>query len=396
MWPFVSTNSIVQGEQVAQLWPPLFDRFKTELDFAHRTFAWGSEARGKAQVHVVVVGFSRHNSSKKEKHLFAYQTVKSEPPETKHVALSPYLVDASGLANPNLVVSRETAPLNGLPVTRVGSKPVDGGHYIFDDDQRAEFLAKEPGAAPYIRPFIGSREYLNGISRWIVHPESIPPQELRKLPEVLDLVTSVRTYRSTSEGSLAKSLADTPQAYHVTVIPEEPFLVLAEVSSERRVYASIGWMQPPAIPSNKILVVRGAAPWLLAILRSAMHMGWLRHISGRMKSDYSSSAGLVYNTFPMPPPGELTKLELHAQAILDARANCPDASLADHYDPNIMPADLHRAHQENDKAVAVDRLYRKAVFKSDRERVEHLFQLYEKMTDPLLAKPAKKRRKGAS
>lgn len=388
---FVSTNSIVQGEQVAQLWPPLFDRFKIELDFAHRTFAWGSEARGKAQVHVVVVGFSHRDSSKKEKRLFAYQTVKSEPTETKHVVLSPYLVDASGLANPNLVVSRATAPLNGFPPMRVGSKPVDGGHYIFDDDQRAAFLAKEPGAAKYIRPFIGGREYLNSISRWIIHPESIPPQELRKLPEVLDLVTSVRTYRSTSEGGLAKSLADTPQAYHVTVIPEEPFLVLAEVSSERRDYAPIGWMQPPAIPSNKILVVRDAAPWLFAILQSAMHMGWLRHIGGRMKSDYSYSAGLVFNTFPMPPSGDLTKLKPYAQAILDARANYPDASLADLYDPNIMPADLRRAHQANDKAV--DRLYRKAMFKSERERVEHLFQLYEKMTDPLLTQPPKNRRR---
>lgn len=393
---FVSTNSVVQGEQVAQLWPPLFDRYKIELDFAHRTFSWGSEARGKAQVHVVIVGFSHQAHSKKEKRLFSYETVRSEPTETKHIALSPYLVDASGLANPNLVVSRVTTPLNGFPVMRVGSKPVDGGHYIFDDEQRGKFLANEPDAEPYLRPFIGGREYLNGGSRWIVHPESIPPQELRKLPMVLDLVGSVRTYRSNSKGGLAKSLADTPQAFHVTVVPDEPFLVLAEVSSERREYAPIGWMQPPAIPSNKILVVRDAMPWLFSILQSAMHMAWLRQIGGRMKSDYSYSAGLVYNTFPMPSgDGDLSKLEPHAEAILDARENYPEASLADLYDPDIMPADLRRAHQANDKAV--DRLYRKAAFKSERDRVEHLFQLYEKMTDPLLAKPAKKkRRKGTS
>lgn len=380
---FVSTNSIVQGEQVAQLWPPLFDRYKIELDFAHRTFAWGSEARGKAQVHVVVVGFSHREYSKKEKRLFTYPTVKSEPTETKHTALSPYLVDSSGLANPTLVVSRASAPLNGLPVMRVGSKPVDGGHYIFNDAQRAAFLVNEPTAEPYIRPFIGGREYLNNISRWIVHPESIPPQQLKNMSTILDLVASVRAYRRASEGGLAKSLADTPQAYHVTVIPTEPFLVLAEVSSERRDYAPIGWMKPPAIPSNKILVVRGAKPWLFALLQSAMHMGWLRHIGGRMKSDYSYSAGLVYNTFPMPPANDLSKLEPYAQAILDARDKFPDATLAELYDPDIMPAELRKAHLANDRAV--DRLYRKSGFASERERVEHLFMLYEKMTAGMLA-----------
>jgi hypothetical protein len=280
---------------------------------------------------------------------------------------------------------------------RVGSKPVDGGNYIFNDAQRAAFLVNEPAAEPYIRPFIGGREYLNNVSRWIVHPESIPPQELRKMPAILDLVASVRAYRSASEGGLAKSLADTPQAYHVTVVPREPFLVLAEVSSERRDYAPIGWMKPPAIPSNKILVVRGAEPWLLALLQSAMHMGWLRHIGGRMKSDYSYSAGLVYNTFPMPPAKDLSKLEPHAQAILDARAKFPDATLAELYDPDIMPAELRRAHLANDKAV--DKLYRKSGFASERERVEHLFMLYEKMTAGMLAaekKPKKRKTKPKS
>jgi hypothetical protein len=391
---FVSTNSIVQGEQVAQLWPPLFNLYKIEIDFAHRTFAWGSEARGKAQVHVVIVGFSHKDNSTKEKRLFGYQTVKSEPTETRHTVLSPYLVDASGLLNPHLVISRESSPLNGFPMMRIGSKPVDGGHYIFNDAEHTEFLKNEPNAKPYIRQFVGGREYLNGVSRWIIHPASIPPHEIKKLPAVLDLIAAVRAYRTGSKGALANSLADTPQSFHVTVIPNKPFLALAEVSSERRDYAPIGWMQPPAIPSNKILIVEDADPWLFALLQSAMHQGWMRHIGGRMKSDYSYSAGLVYNTFPVPPLKSLKKLVPFAQAILDARAEFPDATLADLYDPDTMPAKLRKAHIANDKAV--DKLYRKSGFKSERERVEHLFGLYEKMTSGMLATTKKPRKRKAA
>ena len=192
-------------------------------------------------------------------------------------------------------------------------------------------------------------------------------------------------------GISSLALADTPAEFHVTVIPQAPFLVLPQVSSERRDYAPIGWLEPPIIPSDKLRLLASVSHGQFALLTSAMHMGWMRTITGRMKSDYMYSVGVVYNAFPMPPGGNLSKLDSHAQAILDARANYPDASLADLYDPDIMPADLRRAHQANDKAV--DRLYRKAAFKSERERVEHLFQLYEKMTDPLLAKLAKKKRR---
>jgi hypothetical protein len=186
-------------------------------------------------------------------------------------------------------------------------------------------------------------------------------------------------------------LAETPTAFHVTRIPDAPFLVMPEVSSERREYAPIGFLEPPIVPSNLVRIMASATPAQFALLQSAMHMAWLRNVGGRLKSDYRYTIGLVYNTFPMPPGDDISKLESHAQALLDARENYPDASLADLYDPDIMPADLRRAHQANDKAV--DRLYRKAAFKSERDRVEHLFQLYEKMTDPLLAKSAKTRRR---
>ena len=236
----VSTNSIVQGEQIAQLWPVLLDRYKIELDFAHRTFAWGSEARGKAQVHVIIVGFSHRANAMPVKRLFSYETPPDTPTEVTATALSPYLIDASSFADPNLVVSRTRAPVDGLPVMRVGSKPVDGGHYILNDEERAAFLVAEPDAAPFIRPFVGGREFLNGQSRWIIHPESIPLADLKGLAMVRERISRVRNYREKSPGALGRSLADTPQAFHVTVVPNEPFLAFAEVSSERREYSPVG------------------------------------------------------------------------------------------------------------------------------------------------------------
>lgn len=400
---FVSTNSITQGEQVAQFWPIMFDKYHFEITFAHQTFAWGSEARGKAAVHVVVLGLEPCNSARADRQLFSYPDIKGDPIETRHKALSPYLIDASTLANPHLVVREESKPINGLPKLIIGSKPIDGGHFIFSGEERDAFLAKEPQAKPFLRPYIGAREFLNGGDRHILCASLIPPQDYRAMPLTKAIVGQVREYRLGNipkkgkdpdtikkPGISSLALAETPTAFHVTVLPKAPFLVLPRVTSERREYAAIGLLKPPIVPSDAVTIALNTTPSQFALLTSAMHMAWLRTIGGKLKSDYRYSIGLVYNTFPMPPSGDLTKLEPHAQAILDARANHPDASLADLYDPDIMPVDLRSAHKANDKAV--DRLYRKAMFKSERERVEHLFQLYEKMTDPLLVKPAKKGR----
>ncbi len=393
---FVATNSITQGEQVAQLWPALFQRWKLELAFAHRTFGWGSDARGKAHVHVVIVGLTRREDEPVQKRLFSYEDINGDPDETRHTALSPYLFDASELADRHLVVERARASLAGKPTICVGSKPVDGGHYIFSEAERDLFLAEEPEAAAILRPFIGGREHINGESRWILYPPGLPADALRRLPRVMDRIAAVKRHRETEGGPLGRSLAVVPMQYHVTVIPERPFLALAEVSSERRSYVPIGWLEPPTIPSNQLLVVTNATLDLFAIMTSGMHMSWLRHIGGRLKSDYRYSTGLVYNTFPWPAltDTDLARMDSLAQAVLDARAAHPGATLADLYDPDVMPADLRRAHRALDQAV--DRLYRKAPFNSDRERVEHLFTLYEKMTAGLLAAPLKpKRRKKA-
>ena len=391
---FVATNSITQGEQVAQLWPILFDRCALEIAFAHRTFAWGSDARGKAHVHVVILGLDRREVARPDKRLFGYPDVNGEPEESRHAVLSPYLFEAGGLADPHLTVREESAPINGLGRLIIGSKPIDGGHYIFDEAKRSALLETEPGAAPYLRPFVGAREYLQGGERWILALQNASPEALARLPRVRERIAAVRAHRESSKSAPTRKLATTPTLYHVNVLPTTPYLVIPEVSSERREYAPIGWLEPPLVPSNKLRLLANATLADFALLTSAMHMAWIRAVTGRMKSDYMYSVGVVYNTFPTPPEdADNSRLEPLAQAVLDARAAHPDSTLADLYDPDLMPVNLRRAHRELDRAV--DRLYRRKRFDSERERVEHLFMLYEKMRAPLEAamKPKTRRRR---
>ena len=379
---FVATNSITQGEQAAQLWPLLFDRCKLEIAFAHRTFAWGSDARGKAHVHVVVLGLDRREDARPEKRLFSYPDLDGDPEETRHAALSPYLFDAGGLRDPHLVVREESRPINGLAKLITGSQPIDDGHYIFTAEERADFLAREPEAVPLLRPFVGTREYLHGGERWILAFHDVSPSCLAALPKVRERLAAVRAYRQASKRASTRKLAATPTLYQVNVFPTAPFLVIPEVSSERREYVPIGWIEPPAIPSNKLRLLPNAALADFAILTSAMHMAWMRTVTGRLESRYMYSVGVVYNTFPAPPAGaDRAALAPLAQAVLDARAAHPGATLADLYDPDLMPPGLRRAHARLDRAV--DRLYRRAPFASERARVEHLFTLYEKMRAPL-------------
>ena len=396
---FVATNSVTQGEQVAQLWPVLFERCGLEIAFAHRTFAWGSDARGKAHVHVVILGLDRRQAARAEKRLFGYPDINGEPEETRHAALSPYLFDAGGLSDPHLAVREESAPINGMGRLVIGSKPIDGGHYIFNAAERAAFVEAEPEAGQFLRPFVGAREFLQGGERWILALHNAPPDVLARLPRVRERIAAVRAYREASKSAPTQELAETPTLYHVNVIPAAPFLVIPEVSSERRKYAPIGWLEPPVIPSNKLRLLRNATLTDFALLTSAMHMAWTRHIGGRLKSDYQYSVGVNYNTFPTPPgfaSGEagLSRLEPLAQAVLDARAAHPQATLADLYNPDLMPPNLRRAHRNLDRAV--DRLYRPTPFATERERVEHLFMLYERLRAPLEAgmrRKAKGRRK---
>lgn len=398
---FVATNSIIQGEQVAQVWPILFDRFKLEISFAHRTFAWGSDARGKAHVHVTIIGLDQQEKAKREKRLFSYPDINDEPEETRHAVISPYLFDASGLLNPSLMVSEESQPLNGMRKLISGTQPIDNGYYIFNAEERASFLEAEPGAASFIRPYVGAREYLQGSKRWILALQEAKPNVLKQLPNIRQRMTLVRNYRSRSQRKSTLAIADFPTRYNVEVLPTAPFLVIPKVSSERREYVPVGWLEPPIIPSDLVFILQEATLTDFALLTSAMHMAWLRHVGGRLESRYRYSIGLVYNTFPTPQSfisgnKNLSKLEPLAQAVLEARDAYPDATLSDLYDPNLMPPNLRQAHQALDRAV--DRLYRRTSFASERERVEHLFMLYEKIQTPLGTeiKPIKRKTKKAS
>lgn len=395
---FVATNSITQGEQVAQVWPALFGRYQLEIAYAHRTFAWGSDARGVAHVHCVIIGLVKRHAAAAERRLFTYEDYDAEATESLHRALSPYLFDASRLLNPHLVVNRTRQPGSGMPLIRVGSKPVDGGYFIMDGAARAAFVRAEPDAASLIRPYVGSAEHINGGDRWIMCLHGVAPNRLRAMPKVIEAIENVRLYRlgrlpprkdpegeNNNSSPLSLGLARTPTAYHVTVLPDRSFMVIPEVSSQRRPYLPIAWLEPPTIPSNKLLVALDVELFHFGLITSRMHMAWTAYVGGRLKSDFQYSPGINYNPFPWPRLDEAAKARLstQAQAVLDARLAHPGATLADLYDAGVMPADLRRAHEALDRTV--DRLYRPAAFTSDRERVEHLFGLYEIAVAPLTA-----------
>lgn len=389
---FVATSSITQGEQVAQLWPVLFERYGLEISFAHRTFAWGSDARGKAHVHVVIIGLTRRDDEPPVKRLFSYSDVDGDPTVSEHVALTPYLFDAGTVNNRHLVVEETSRPLCNTPQLVIGSKPIDNGHYIFSEEEREEFLTREPDAARFMRPFIGTDEFLYRLNRWILYLDGASPAEIRSMPAVKQRIALVREFRLKSKDAGTRKLADNPTRFHVTVVPTTSFLVIPEVSSEQREYVPIGWLEPPVIPSNLVRVMLGADLWHFGILTSAMHMSWLRQIGGRLESRYRYSIGIVYNPFPWPEATELqqSRIRALAQAVLDARAQFPESTLADLYDVDSMPPVLRRAHRALDEGV--DRLYRGAAFTGDRDRVEQLFGLYERLVTPLIAGTTPRRR----
>ena len=366
---FVATNSITQGEQVGQLWPILFDNFGLRIEFAYRPFRWGSEAPGMAHVHVIIVGLGRETGRTRR----LFHPDGDLEPEENPPAISPYLTGVKKVR----VIQSSSRVLNRLPKMVMGSKPIDGGHYIFTDEQREEFLRMEPGAEPYLRPYIGADEYIHGKRRWILYLHKIEPDVLRRLPHVSKRVKEVQSFRLASPAPSTRKLAETPRLYHLNVIPDKPFLVVPGASSKNRRYVPIGYVEPPTIPSNLNMVVPDASLGLFGLITSHMHMVWLAYIGGRLKSDYRYSAGIVYNTFPIPD-SPLDALEPYAEAVLDARAAHPGSTLADLYDGTTMPTDLVKAHRRLDREA--DRLYRKKTFGTDLERIEFLLERYEGMT----------------
>jgi hypothetical protein len=385
---FVSTNSISQGEQVGILWSELFNH-GVKIHFAHRTFAWQSEARGKAHVHVVIIGFGMHDTA--DKRIYEYQDITGEPSTIPATNIAPYLIEGG-----DITIQNRSRPLCDMPEIGIGNKPIDGGHYLFDDQQKREFLKLEPGAKKFFRPWIGSVEFLHGYHRWCLWLGDASPRELNELPECKKRIEAVRKYRLESKSKPTRELATTPTRFHVENFPKKRFLVLPEVSSEKRPYIPIGYLSPNIICSNLVKIIPNATLFHFGVLTSEMHMAWVRHVGGRLESRYRYSAKLVYNNFPWPmdaKPAQQAKVEECARHVLDMRKIHLDkgSTLADLYDPLTMPAPLLKAHKALDRAV--DRCYRAKPFGSERERVEYLFQLYEQMTSTLFAPRAMKKPK---
>ena len=378
---FVSTNSIVQGEQVGVLWNALFRKYGVKIHFGHRTFPWQSEARGKAHVHVVIVGFATHDTS--EKHIYEYEG--EQPTLVPARNISPYLVEGSDYA-----VANRSKPLCDVPGIGIGNKPIDGGNYLFTPDEKAEFLKAEPQAKELFRRWLGSTEFLNGIERWCLWLGDCSPAKLRQMPEAMKRIEAVHKLRLASKSAPTQKLASVPTRFHVENMPQGNYLLIPKVSSARRNYIPMGFIPPNIMSSDLVFIFPDATPYHFGILSSAMHMAWVRQVCGRLKSDYRYSAKLVYNNYPWPSSPaatQRTKVESAAQAVLDARNEFPDSTLADLYDPLAMPPSLAKAHAALDRAV--DKCYRPKAFTSERGRVEHLFELYEKLTAPLLS-PARR------
>lgn len=368
----VSTNSVSQGESVANLWKPLFEE-GVQISFAYRTFRWDSEAKSKAHVHCVIIGFENTN-----RHITKRIYTSNIPHEVANI--NGYLLDAD-----NVFVESRSKPLCNVPQIGIGNKPIDGGHYLFTKDEMEEFLKKEPKAQAYFHPWYGSYEFINQAPRYCLWLGDCSPNELRKMPECMKRVEAVREYRLQSPSAGTRKLADKPTRFHVENMPAGNYIVIPEVSSERRRYIPMGFFTPDILCSNLVKIVSGVSLYQFGVLESNVHMAWMRVVCGRLKSDYRYSKDIVYNNFPWPTPTDAQKarIEQTAQAILDARALYPDSSLADLYDEVTMPPELRKAHQQNDRAVMDAYGFTKGTEARTSESacVAELMKLYQKLTE---------------
>lgn len=336
----VSTNSITQGEQVAILWKNLFQS-GVHIDFAYRTFIWDSEASSKAHVHCVIVGFSKAKNNA-PKRLFDNGVTKI----VKNI--NGYLVEAD-----DVFIESRTKPICKVPEIGIGNKPIDDGNYLFTKEEYESFIKTEPLSKPYFKLWYGSQEFINRKPRYCLWLGDCSPRVLRSMPECLKRVENVRNFRLSSKSEGTRKLADNPTRFHVENMPQSTYIVIPEVSSEKRRYIPMGFMMPEVLCSNLVKIIPNATLYHFGVLTSNVHMAWVRTICGRMKSDYRYSKDIVYNNFPWcnPTPEQKALIEQTAQSILDARALYPDCSLADLYDEVTMPPELRKAHQANDRAV---------------------------------------------
>jgi hypothetical protein len=365
---FVSTNSITQGEQVAGVWKPLYDRFGIHIDFGHRTFRWDSEATLKAHVHCVIVGFSVAESTS-QKLLFSSDRIQVA------ANINAYLIDA-----PTVFVESRNKPICNVLAMTTGNRPADGGHLIIEADDYESFIAAEPNAQKYIKNLVGSAEFINNKKRYCLWLVDASPAELRKMPEVMKRVNACREDREASPDAGRRKLADRPTLFRETNNPAT-FIIVPAVSSERRRYVPMGFLDGNTIATNLAITIPNAGIYDFGVLTSNVHMAWMRAVCGRLEMRYRYSKDVVYNNFPWPTPtdAQKAKIEQTAQAILDARAMYPDCSLADLYDEVTMPPELRKAHQQNDKAVMQAYGFW-GKLNTETECVAELMKMYQELT----------------
>jgi hypothetical protein len=364
---FVSTNSITQGEQVAGVWKPLFDRFGVHIDFAHRTFRWDSEASLKAHVHCVIVGFSIAKNDDDRK-LFDgdnYNVVKN---------INPYLIDS-----PTIFVESRNKPICDVMIMQNGGKPAEGGFLILTEEEKEELLKKEPQAEKFIRPFMMGKDFIMRKPRYCLWLVDANPADLKKCKLVLERVEKVRQFRLSSKKVATQKKADTPTLFDEVKACNSAYVALPVVSSQGRRYIPIDYLDSNIIAGNKLFMIPNAGIYTFGVLTSNVHMAWMRTVCGRLKSDYSYSNTIVYNNFPWCNPTDKQReiIEKTAQGILDARAKYPDCSLADLYDETTMPPELRKAHQKNDLAVMAAYGFDRKMTES--ECVAALMRLYQEM-----------------
>lgn len=383
---FVSTNSISQGEQVGILWNELFNNYHVKIHFAHRTFKWSNEARGKAAVYVVIIGFANFDVSNKK--IFEYEDVRGEHFEASVKSINPYLVEGK-----EVVVLKRQNPICNVPKMSFGNMPLDGGNLLLTDEEKTALEINEPTSKKYIKPLISAREFLNGQKRWCLWLVDVKPEEFKTMPLVLERVKAVKKFRENSIAVSTRKFALTPTLFRDRQTPET-YIVIPSTSSENRLFIPMGLFTKDEIANNSTHIIPDATIFHFGILTSTMHMAWVRYTCGRLKSDYRYSKDIVYNNYPWPDnPSEKQKkaVEDAAQEVLDARAQFPEASLADLYDSNTMPPSLVKAHQKLDKAV--DLCYRPQPFPDETRRIEFLFDLYDKYTAGLFKEEKKKKPK---
>ncbi len=374
---FVSTNSITQGEQVGIIWNELLNKYGIKIHFAHQTFRWSNEARGKAAVYCVIIGFANYDAEKKL--LYEYESIKGEPHEIVVKNINPYLLPAE-----DIVIEARQNTICDVPRMNFGNMPLDGGNLLLSDKEKIELLQIEPKSEKFIRPLISAKEFLNGGKRWCLWLTDASPDDLQKMPAVMERIEKVRQFRIASKAASTQKFASTPSLFRDRNNPESA-IVVPRVSSENRKYIPMGFFGNEFIISDTCMAIPNATPYHFGVLESEMHMTWVRHVCGRLKSDFRYSKDIVYNNFPWPDKPSVEKMktvEEAAQTVLDVRTKYPNSTLADLYDPLTMPADLVKAHQALDRSV--DSAYGKKVLKSDAERMVFLFELYRKYTSPLI------------